>query len=156
PVRDQNLYCTTFPCHMCARHIVAAGLKQVVYIEPYPKSMAKKLYECEILVDAEVHGGAAGVRFIPFVGVAPKKLDNWFHAGQRKDGEGWALPAAGSVEQRKIARVVWTAPDEETTYIETLQKLGVFDEDGEWPANDLASENSRSGKEGASVAASGE
>jgi deoxycytidylate deaminase len=29
------LYTTTFPCHNCTRHIVAAGIRRVVYIEPY-------------------------------------------------------------------------------------------------------------------------
>ncbi len=33
-----TLYCTTFPCHNCAKHIVAAGVERVVYVEPYPKS----------------------------------------------------------------------------------------------------------------------
>ncbi|WP_339916420.1 deaminase [Photorhabdus stackebrandtii] len=32
------LYCTTFPCHNCAKHIVASGIRRVIYIEPYPKS----------------------------------------------------------------------------------------------------------------------
>lgn len=27
---DATLYCTTFPCHICAKHIVAAGIKRVV------------------------------------------------------------------------------------------------------------------------------
>ena len=44
-VRGATLYCTTFPCHMCARHIISSGIKRVVYIEPYPKSMAKELYK---------------------------------------------------------------------------------------------------------------
>lgn len=35
-----TLYCTTFPCHNCAKHVVAAGITRVVYIEPYPKSKA--------------------------------------------------------------------------------------------------------------------
>ncbi|MDN3612645.1 hypothetical protein QWZ16_23945 [Vibrio ostreicida] len=26
-----------FPCHNCAKHIVASGIKRVVYVEPYPK-----------------------------------------------------------------------------------------------------------------------
>jgi len=39
-----TLYCTTFPCHSCARHIVAAGLKEVVYLEPYTKSLALELH----------------------------------------------------------------------------------------------------------------
>jgi cytidine deaminase len=37
------LYATTFPCHECARHIVAAGIRKVVYIEPYPKSLVPEL-----------------------------------------------------------------------------------------------------------------
>jgi cytidine deaminase len=37
-VRDATMYTTTFPCHDCARHIVAAGIKRVAYVEPYPKS----------------------------------------------------------------------------------------------------------------------
>lgn len=40
----KTLYCTTFPCHNCARHIVGFGIKEVVYIEPYPKSKAKFLH----------------------------------------------------------------------------------------------------------------
>jgi deoxycytidylate deaminase len=30
-----TLFSTTFPCHNCAKHIVAAGVRRVVYIEPY-------------------------------------------------------------------------------------------------------------------------
>jgi deoxycytidylate deaminase len=37
-VKDAVLYCTTFPCHLCAKHIIASGIKRVVYIEPFPKS----------------------------------------------------------------------------------------------------------------------
>ena len=37
-VVDGTLYCTTFPCHNCAKHIVASGIVRVVYVEPYPKS----------------------------------------------------------------------------------------------------------------------
>ena len=43
-VQDCNLYTTTFPCHECAKHIVAAGIRRVVYIEPYPKSQALSLH----------------------------------------------------------------------------------------------------------------
>ena len=41
---DATLYCTTFPCHLCAKHIVAAGIDRVVFLEPYPKSYAQKLH----------------------------------------------------------------------------------------------------------------
>lgn len=42
-VDECSIYVTTFPCHNCAKHIVAAGLRRVVYLEPYPKSRAEDL-----------------------------------------------------------------------------------------------------------------
>lgn len=36
--RKSILYCTAFPCHLCTKKIVAAGIEKVIYIEPYPKS----------------------------------------------------------------------------------------------------------------------
>ena len=38
------LYTTTFPCHECAKMIIGAGIVEVHYIEPYPKSLVDRLY----------------------------------------------------------------------------------------------------------------
>lgn len=35
--QDAILFSTTFPCHMCAKHVVASGIRRVVFLEPYPK-----------------------------------------------------------------------------------------------------------------------
>ena len=43
-IQGATLYSTTFPCHLCAKHIVASGIKRVVYLEPYPKSYANALH----------------------------------------------------------------------------------------------------------------
>ena len=43
-----KLFCTTYPCHNCARHIVASGIKEVYFIEPYKKSLALKLHSDSI------------------------------------------------------------------------------------------------------------
>jgi len=51
PTRDATLYSTTFPCHLCAKHIVAAGIDRVVFLEPYPKSYAKELQDDSITFD---------------------------------------------------------------------------------------------------------
>ena len=32
-----TLYCTTYPCYSCAKHIVDAGIVEVIYLEPYEK-----------------------------------------------------------------------------------------------------------------------
>lgn len=74
-----KLFVTTFPCHYCARHIVAAGVDEVQYIEPYSKSRAKDLHSDSITVDAKdwappstANGRRAKVLLRPFVGVAPR------------------------------------------------------------------------------------
>ena len=40
-----TLYCTTMPCHMCAKLIIAAGIDRVVYVQPYTKSLVSELFE---------------------------------------------------------------------------------------------------------------
>lgn len=84
-IKDATLYTTTFPCHGCARHIVAAGIGRVVYREPYPKSRVHELYPDSIAVDEE---RGDRVAFVPFVGVAPRMFDTVFTADGRKTGTG--------------------------------------------------------------------
>lgn len=94
-----RLFVTTYPCHYCARHIVSAGVYEVQFIEPYPKSLARKLHSDAIEVTpsewippvAKTIGTARAqvraasdddkdgvkvnepkVLFRPFVGVAPR------------------------------------------------------------------------------------
>lgn len=73
--RGATLYSTTFPCHNCCRHIVAAGLKRVVYIEPYPKSRAPNLHGDAISIDED---DPPKVPFQPFLGVGPRRYFDLF------------------------------------------------------------------------------
>jgi deoxycytidylate deaminase len=83
-LRGASLYCTTFPCHDCARHVVAVGIKRVVYIEPYPKSRVAELYEDSIgLADRRLEVGNR-VSFEPFVGIAPRCYRELFAFVRRK------------------------------------------------------------------------
>jgi deoxycytidylate deaminase len=75
-----TLYSTTFPCHNCAKHIIAAGVKRVVYVEPYPKSQAKDLFDDSIVLGRD-GGDPKKVRFEPFVGVGPRKFIDLFSMG---------------------------------------------------------------------------
>lgn len=75
-----TLYCTTFPCHNCARHIVASGISRVVYIEPYPKSLATVLHKDAITTK---DGVSSMVAFVQYEGVAPKNILRLF--GYRLD-----------------------------------------------------------------------
>ena len=91
-----RLFVTTFPCHYCARHIVAAGVDEVQYIEPYPKSLAQRLHADSITSDAthwkpptEEVNGRGKVLFRPFVGVAPRLFRRAFAKDRKlkaKDG----------------------------------------------------------------------
>ena len=83
-----TLYCTTFPCHICARHIIAAGITRVVFIEPYPKSMTQTLYAREITTDDNADTLNDAVVFKPFTGVAPKLYQRVFEYRPRKDRAG--------------------------------------------------------------------
>jgi deoxycytidylate deaminase len=75
--RGATLYSTTFPCHNCAKHIVAAGIRRVVYIEPYPKSKAAELHSDSVTLsfaDANIKK----VRFEAFIGVGPRRFFDLF------------------------------------------------------------------------------
>ena len=81
-----RLFVTTYPCHYCARHIVSAGVDEVQYIEPYPKSRAITLHGDAITSSpgnwtapsianfTMVNGKKmkSKVLFRPFTGVAPR------------------------------------------------------------------------------------
>lgn len=82
-----TMYSTTYPCHSCARHILAAGVSKVIYIEPYPKSLATDLHRDAI---SEVEGEVGKkLVFLQFSGVAPKNVLRLFKPAQaRKDADG--------------------------------------------------------------------
>lgn len=122
-VNEATLYCTTFPCHMCTRHIIGSGIRRVVYVEPYPKSLAGELYEGTIQIDPHSPDDSTKVRFEPFVGIAPRKYIQFFEGLPRKDG------VTGQVFDEKyrdeFPRVGPDWPlyfDLENTYLEHLEQ----------------------------------
>lgn len=84
-LRGASLFTTTFPCHNCARHIIATGISKVYYIEPYEKSLALKLHGDAISFDSSNTGNNLNnVQSMPFEGVSPRKYLNLFYAEGRK------------------------------------------------------------------------
>ena len=83
--RGGKMFVTTFPCHNCAKHIVASGILEVEYIEPYPKSRAQELHGDSISVDAPAKGK---VSFLPYVGVAARRYVDLF---SMKLSTGWPM-----------------------------------------------------------------
>ena len=78
-----TLYSTTFPCHNCAKHIVASGVRSVRFVEPYPESLASTLHDDSIVVDPAAPAGGR-VEFRTFVGVAPRRYMECFEMVRRK------------------------------------------------------------------------
>ena len=78
--RNATLYSTTFPCHNCAKHIISAGIKRVVYIEPYVKSKAPILHNDSIILLHESDDSDNGdkVIFEPFNGIGPRRYTDLF------------------------------------------------------------------------------
>lgn len=71
-----TLYTTTFPCHDCSKHIVAAGIERVVFVEPYTKSLTSELFADSVAIDDPTESGK--VQFSPFIGVMPRRYGDLF------------------------------------------------------------------------------
>lgn len=83
--KNATLFSTTFPCHNCAKHVVASGIIRVVYIEPYPKSQAVDLSGDSITLDRDV---SKKVVFENFVGISPRRYRDIFEKGKRRSSSG--------------------------------------------------------------------
>ena len=88
PTKDGTLYCTTMPCHMCTKLIIASGIREVQYLQPYYKSLVRELYEDSVSIDEELDGK---VYFHPFIGVTRSGFRIVFEKGRRKDESDDAL-----------------------------------------------------------------
>ncbi|EJL9415066.1 hypothetical protein NM925_003112, partial [Vibrio cholerae] len=84
--KGKILYTTTYPCHNCARHIVASGIEKVIYIEPYEKSLALELHDDSIIDN--IDDAESKLVFTTFEGVAPRRYQKFFFstADRKKDG----------------------------------------------------------------------
>lgn len=88
-VLGATIFVTTFPCHNCAKHLVAAGIKRIVYIEPYPKSRALDLHDDSITTDQKRKDH---VVLSHFHGISPRRYRDIFEKGKRKNSDNTAKP----------------------------------------------------------------
>lgn len=130
-VSGGRLFCTTFPCHNCAKHIVASGIKTVYYLEPYAKSYASELYPDSIEID-QLKCDSEKVTFTQFVGITPIRFRSIFSKNKIKNSKGtvheWdprtAQPTLEKLDQAHISREVFFQKElfdglsvEERTYL---------------------------------------
>jgi cytidine deaminase len=107
-VQDQVIFCTTLPCQNCAKHIMAAGLRAVVYMEPYPKSLFGDLYQDQVAARAMKHfeggemermmeGNRDQLQLCTYIGIAPRRYP-LFEMPCRRDAHGnvpsWSAAAS--------------------------------------------------------------
>lgn len=97
-VQGATLYSTTFPCHNCARHLITAGVSEVVYVAPYAKSQAFRMHSDSIVV-AEANPPKDKLHLRPFVGAAPRLYARVFSAGKRKEKTGEPIKFERSIAQ---------------------------------------------------------
>jgi deoxycytidylate deaminase len=91
-VDGKSIYVTTFPCHNCAKHIIAAGISRVVYLDPYPKSRAGVLHKEELELQSLNGRDAPGkVVCTAFSGIAPRQCRQLFAMGERGKDKGYSL-----------------------------------------------------------------
>ncbi len=76
-----RIFVTTYPCHSCARHLIAAGISEILYIEPYRKSLATRLHADAITESTEK---GPKVRILQFDGISPKRFIDLFDGRDRK------------------------------------------------------------------------
>jgi cytidine deaminase len=119
-VKGTVLYATTFPCHNCTKHIVAAGIERLAYIEPYPKSRATDLHGDSISVE-DLQTGKR-VAFHSFIGVSPRQYFRLFSLGDSSRKEG--INVKKWISQESAPRFA----ESPFAYLKReVEELGVFD-----------------------------
>jgi deoxycytidylate deaminase len=126
-IKGCTLFVTTFPCHECARHIVAAGIRRVVYIEPYAKSLAIELHGDSIELDSAEDPNK--VPFVPFLGVAPKNHAFLFAMPKRKALDGTVIAWDAVKANPRVSGSFWSYLRYETEDLgfltNDLKKIGL-------------------------------
>jgi deoxycytidylate deaminase len=125
-IKDAILYSTTFPCHMCAKHIVASGISKVVFLEPYPKSLASDLHSDSIRIegiDRAKYSEYPAVDFEHFYGVTPRRYRELFERGKRKSDDGVFQKYIGGIARPYINMKFPFYERLETTVVEQSLKI---------------------------------
>jgi deoxycytidylate deaminase len=124
-----KIFVTTYPCHSCARHIIASGIKEVYYIEPYRKSLAIKLHG-DAISEAELDSGK--VRVLAYDGVAPSKYLSLFRvAPNSRKADGKLIRIALQDAMPRIEKSLESLPSREAIVVASLIGKKLLLEDGQ-------------------------
>ncbi|ELB2080937.1 TPA: deoxycytidylate deaminase [Vibrio parahaemolyticus] len=119
------LYTTTYPCHNCARHIVASGIEKVIYIEPYEKSLALDLHDDSIVDNSDDATGK--LIFTTFEGVAPRRYQKLFFSASERKKDGIALPTSSKYENHVDIQLLDSAQTFQVKIFSEFQRKITFE-----------------------------
>ncbi|MGB1307445.1 MAG: anti-phage dCTP deaminase [Oceanihabitans sp.] len=122
---DGKLFCTTYPCHNCARHIIVAGIKEVYYIEPYVKSLCLTLHDDAITEDEK---SSNKVRILIFDGVAPRNYLTFFTNFVERKIKGKLVKINLTKIKPKISKSLQALPTLEQQAIHSLKECGLIND----------------------------
>jgi deoxycytidylate deaminase len=124
---EATLFSTTFPCHSCARHIVASGIATVYYIEPYEKSLALDLHSDAIVGDSAEAGASESrkVRFLHFEGIAPRQYQKLFVSVEERKVGGKARQWNWELSRRSDPQFLDNYRELETRVVADLHQKGL-------------------------------
>ncbi|KAA9345552.1 anti-phage dCTP deaminase [Adhaeribacter soli] len=125
-MKSGKLYCTTYPCHNCARHIVVSGITEVYYIEPYVKSLCMKLHS-DSITETETEDGK--VRILMFDGVSPNRYIKFFSIhNPRKGLDGKAIRNKElTIAKPKTQLSLRDIPSLESQAVHAIKKSGLYE-----------------------------
>lgn len=119
-----KLFVTTYPCHSCARHIVAAGISEVYFIEPYRKSLATKLHDDAITED---ESDTKKVRVLPYDGVAPTRFLKLFRVPRdSRKSKGTLLTIDPRHSQPRFDKTMEALPTLEAVVVKRLKERNLI------------------------------
>lgn len=122
---DGNLFCTTYPCHNCARHIILAGIKQVYYIEPYKKSLSLTLHNDAITENEEDKNK---LRILLYDGVGPRRFMKLFSSTKPRKGlDGKTIVFDRKIVEPKTRLSLQSIPILERQAIHSITEAGLID-----------------------------
>lgn len=132
-VRGGSIFVTTYPCHGCARHIIAAGIANVYYIEPYKKSLATKLHDDAI---TERESETNLVRILPYEGVAPSRYLSIFKmTPNSRKAKGRVIKIASKAARPRLERSLQSMPELEGLVVKSLVERGLIGEVSSAPSS---------------------
>lgn len=117
-IQGGRIYVTTYPCHSCARHIIAAGIKEVFFIEPYRKSLAVKLHDDAMSEDEKDQNK---VILRQYDGVAPRRFMALFKANTDRKKRGKLIKAKPSAAMPVIKLSLEAIPRLEAMVVDGLE-----------------------------------